>query len=723
MATVDSPNKPQEVSYSRPPAGKSGAGGTVVFLLLLVLLIGGGAFAYSAIFGDEESGQNEGALLYTVAKNDILVTVTEDGNVESASNVDVKCSVSGGSTILWIVEDGTTVSEGDEIVKLDTANLEDQLNTQKMNYERAMATRIQATEDFEASKLSVREYEEGTYIEELKKAEAEIRIAQENHRSSENVFNYTKKMVRKGFATALQREADQFAVERAQLDLEAAQTRKKVLEEFTKQKALKDLEAKREAAAAKARADEAAFDLEQVRLERLKKQMENCVIKAPQNGMVVYANDGGRSRFGGSQEIQIEEGAMVRERQALIRLPDLTQMQVKVTVHESKVDLLKRGMPARIVIQDVDYKGKVVSVANQPEPTSFFSANVKEYATIVAIEGEATDLRPGMTAHVEILVADLQDVLTLPISSVVDQRGGYFCWVKTKDGYRKQEVELGRTNDKSVHVITGVEAGDEVVRNPKSVIDEATKEVPEEDTGRDRSQFGEGDTESESAGDNTQRPERNRRGPPSGGPPSGGGQPGAGASAGGGSGRPSGGASGGGLELPESGKAYIAKYDKDADGKVAQTELDERSQQSAQFWFSRVDTDGDGSLDETEADAMIERFKSFRSSGGGSGGTPGGGRPEGTPEADANAGGGRPSGVGGSGSGGRFDMMQYDKDGDGKVTKEEAPEFMQSFFDRIDLNGDGSVTAKEIAERRKQREQQGGGEGGGAPGGSGGPPQ
>ncbi|MCH2202469.1 MAG: HlyD family efflux transporter periplasmic adaptor subunit [Fuerstiella sp.] len=653
--------------------GSSGA--TVVGLLLLFGLIGGGAFVWATLGRGVGAGRENGVLLYTVARDDILVTVNEDGNVESAVNIDVKCSISGGSTILWIVEDGTTVKSGDEIVRLDTSNIEDQLNSQKITFENANAAKIQAAEDHGAAILAVNEYREGTFVEELKQAEAAIRIAQENLRSAENLLVFTKKMVRKGFATSLQREADQFAVERTKLDLEAAETRKKVLVEFTKEKTLKDLEAKREAAAAQARANQAAFDLEKARLERLRKQFENCVIQAPQNGMVVYANNTGRSRYRGNQDVQIEEGATVRERQTIIRLPDLSQMQVRVTVHESKIDQLQSGMPARIVIQDVEYKGHVVSVASQPEPTSFFSANVKEYATVVAIEGESITLRPGMTAHVEILVADLKDVLTVPVSSVVEQRESYFCWVSDNDGIHKQELELGRTNDKTVEVVQGVKEGDRVLRNPKSVIDDAAREMPQGDSERDRSQFGSGDSSDEadesqsgSEGAAMARPQNNT----------------------------SRSTSDGQNTLPNSGREYIAQYDLDGDGKVAQSELDEQSQRSAQFWFSRVDADGDGALNETETDTMLESRRRFA---GGGGGRPPGTEPAGRDESADR----RPPGDRSGNAGARFDLMQYDSDGDGKVSKEEAPERMRSFFDRMDTDGDGGITQKEIEKLQQQR--------------------
>jgi hypothetical protein len=63
--------------------------------------------------------------------------------------------------------------------------------------------------------------------------------------------------------------------------------------------------------------------------------------------------------------------------------------------------------------------------------------------------------------------------------------------------------------------------------------------------------------------------------------------------------------------------------------------------------------------------------------------------------------------------------MQLDKDGDKKVSREEAPPEMAAFFDKIDTNGDGFIDAKEAAAaaaRRRKMQQEGGG-----PGGPGGP--
>src|SRR6185295_5734152 len=104
-----------------------------------------------------------------------------------------------------------------------------------------------------------------------------------------------------------------------------------------------------------------------------------------------------------------------------------SNMQVKVTVHESKVDRLRLGMPATVAIQNRKVDGYVTSIANQPEQNSFFGSGVKEYGTYVRIEGEQTGLKPGMTAEVVILVDERKNALTLPIQCIVEQLGKFYC--------------------------------------------------------------------------------------------------------------------------------------------------------------------------------------------------------------------------------------------------------------------------------------------------------
>ncbi|HTU26568.1 MAG TPA: efflux RND transporter periplasmic adaptor subunit [Pirellulales bacterium] len=599
MATETIPRtEPHRREASPQPAPRRARGSRrpwrlLVWLAVVTAAAAGGLYWFKGSYAQTAVDQRN-VLTHKVGRGSLLVTVTDDGNIESSANIDVKCEVAGGSTILWIVPDGTSVNEGDEVVRLDSSLIEEQVDQQKIAYEKARAVKIEAEKTFAAAKIAVQEYSEGTYLQALQTAEVAITVAQENLRSAENSFQFAQKMARKGYVTSLERDARQFAVERAKLDLVTANLAKEVLARFTKPKTEEDLISKRDTAEAKMRSEEAAFDLEESRLKRLQTQLEKSTIRAPQSGMVIYANEpGGRP---GQQGVQIEEGSAVRERQSIVRVPDLAHMQVKCTIHESKVDQIRPGMRANLRVQDHTFHGTVASVANQPEPTSFFSSgNVKEYATIVKISGESSGLRPGMTAVVEILVEELKNVIVVPVEGVVEQGNRNYCWVVAGNHYERRPVVLGMSNNTEIEVKDGLAEGDMLVLNPRAVISDAR----DADDGSElnvKEKFGEA-------------------------PPPGAAQP-AGAQPGGErrrEGRGTGGGGGRGIN--------IAELDKNGDKKVSREEAPERMQ----AFFDKIDTDSDGFIDAKEAAAAQARRRKAEQEGGFGGGPggPGGGGPGG----------------------------------------------------------------------------------------------
>jgi hypothetical protein len=267
-----------------------------------------------------------------------------------------------------------------------------------------------------------------------------------------------------------------------------------------------------------------------------------------------------------------------------------------MTVHESKVEKLHMGMPANIRISGKEFRGKVSSIGNQPEAASFFSASIKEYATIVKIEGEAEGLKPGMTAEVEVLVADLPDVLTVPVSCTKELGNKTFVWVSGANKHERREVVTGQTNDKLIEIRQGLNDGDVVMLNVKELYDEAIKEeakrMPEAvdaekkfggsalkvepnapKNGGDRKVAGPNVDGSEPAAT------PNRRGAGSG----------------------AGGAGAGGFKMPT--VTDIMKQDKDNDGKITQEEANDQLKQR----WSQNDTNGDNVIDRDEVKAMVER--------------------------------------------------------------------------------------------------------------------
>ena len=278
-------------SVSPPPAHRWL--GRLLGLVIVVAMLSVAVFGASRYLPQWKQQSNTAKLLHTVQRGDLIITVTEDGNLESASNVDIKCQVAGGSSILWIVEDGSTVKKGDRLVELDASQLDEQINTEKITYEKARSAKIQAEKNFGVAKLAVQEYLEGTFKQSLQDAEALITISLENLRNAENTLQYSERMFRKGYVSSLDLESQRFAVQRSQLELDSARTARDVLVNFTKVKTLLDLESQRDTAEAQMKSESAAFELEEIRLKRLEGQL------ASHQDHRSAGRDGGVSRTNG----------------------------------------------------------------------------------------------------------------------------------------------------------------------------------------------------------------------------------------------------------------------------------------------------------------------------------------------------------------------------------------------------------------------------------------
>lgn len=126
--------------------------------------------------------------------------------------------------------------------------------------------------------------------------------------------------------------------------------------------------------------------------------IRNCQIIAPRDGVVLHAVGRG----------VIEQGTMVRQRQPILRMPDMSRLEVRVRVPESRIDRVGEGQPATIRIDafpEQEFRGKVAQVSDAPEPARPADRHGKRYAVVVAIESPTPELRLGLTALVEIDVS------------------------------------------------------------------------------------------------------------------------------------------------------------------------------------------------------------------------------------------------------------------------------------------------------------------------------
>ena len=100
-------------------------------------------------------------------------------------------------------------------------------------------------------------------------------------------------------------------------------------------------------------------------------------------------------------------------------IPDVSKMQVKVGIHESKVEQLRVGMPARVQLQDMTLEGEVDDDRRGDRPAGWWTGNMVKYDTIIKLQ-QRPGLKPGMSAVVDIVLASTTDVLKIPVAAIVE---------------------------------------------------------------------------------------------------------------------------------------------------------------------------------------------------------------------------------------------------------------------------------------------------------------
>ena len=234
-----------------------------------------------------------------------------------------------------------------------------------------------------------------------------------------------------------------------------------MLEGYTRAKTTKALQITVEAQTVRRAEHEGSLGARESQEHKLERQIAYCIIKAPGDGLVVYGNDPGRNF--GNRMPTIEEGETVRERQLIFRLPDITRMQVNTKVRELHVDKLGQKMKARVRVDafaDAVLSGTVRDIAPLPNPI-FPNQDIRFYTTHVAIDEALAGLRPGMTADVENLIYQADNVLSVPDQAILEFDGKYHVAVKKPGGgFDWRKVTLGQANDKYVEVKQGLQSGD-----------------------------------------------------------------------------------------------------------------------------------------------------------------------------------------------------------------------------------------------------------------------
>ena len=156
---------------------------------------------------------------------------------------------------------------------------------------------------------------------------------------------------------------------------------------------------------------------------------------------------------------------------------DLKKMKLIVHVSEADIGKIKVDLPVSFKVSSYPnelFKGKVTTISNSPNTDK----DIVTYDVTAEIDNSELKLKPGMTAEVNVIIADKTDVLRVPTSALRFVPSGFnssesqldeklSVWVKESNGeLTKTPIDIGVSNNEYTEVV-----GNSLTEGQKIVID------------------------------------------------------------------------------------------------------------------------------------------------------------------------------------------------------------------------------------------------------------
>jgi len=151
--------------------------------------------------------------------------------------------------------------------------------------------------------------------------------------------------------------------------------------------------------------------------------------------------------------------------QSIVQLGDLTKVYVDSAVDETDISNVKPDQDVKLTMDslpDADIRGKVQRI----EPRGTTDQNITTIKTRIEITSKDINLRPGLNAECEFIVAEKKDVLVVPSRAIKNENGKKYATVMVDEKTKKteqREVTVGMETSDAVEILSGLKQGEKVV--------------------------------------------------------------------------------------------------------------------------------------------------------------------------------------------------------------------------------------------------------------------
>lgn len=370
------------------------------------------------------SEQSTKPLLYTVKQQEFAIEIPAKGELfaSKATVIGAPPSRRGGQTLAWLAPEYSHVKKGDVVAKFDGEAMSKSREEKRNELDMTMQDILDKS---------------GQLNKELTEINKDIAIV-----GQEKVF------------------ADKFAIEDERIlsKLEILESMQDSQYLGTKQGFLQWKEGSfSESAEGEMSILEMQKKQHQTRLNVLDSSLSNLEIKAPHDGMLVYASNwrGEKAR----------PGQIYWPGQKIAELPDINEMKAKLFIPEKEAIDLDTGVAVSFRLNaDIseNYQGEIESISAYPspirrgDPQKFFEVIVKLSQT------QSKLFVPGRKVTAKIHVKPSQQQLIVPLQAIFSKDNEQFVWQYKDGGFEKTPVTLGQTSLSHAVIEKGLTAGQQI---------------------------------------------------------------------------------------------------------------------------------------------------------------------------------------------------------------------------------------------------------------------
>lgn len=368
-----------------------------------------------------------------VQREPLATWSTYAGKVEPRNPVAVMSRFRGNATVIELAPEGSRVSKGDVLARLDSATVEREVV--KLEHDYAVAE--SELSSFKNAKAPIEIKEQSINLSEIRSSLG----------GEENYLDALIRLGKEGLVSEQEIEQQREKVDGIKTQLDKAELQLRVTQAYLHPSEIKRAEAKL-----------AAVGNE---LRIAKDQLRESAIIAPADGVVIHTPLYITSEF---RPVRI--GDSLYPNQPFMMIHDTKDLVVRCELPESELSRVQERQ--QVFVQPLAYpelriRGEIEAVSPMAQVASGRPAWQKFFHVAVRLIDVDSRLRPGMTVTTHILSYYNSDVATVPRRAVSWRNGEAVVNVVNGSRQETRVVKLGGSDERSFEVVEGLQVGDEVV--------------------------------------------------------------------------------------------------------------------------------------------------------------------------------------------------------------------------------------------------------------------